>query len=284
MLNETRRSTQFRASPLQSLARMGLSWIYRKHTVAIELIDGVLIHAENSDPCRCYPWTGELSLNVAALIRSLLKKGQTFIDVGAFVGQHTMRAAALVGNSGKVVAFEPDPRSNIKLRENISHTSLQHQIEIRNQAVGDTDKVSTFFLTPELSLSSLTISDSAKIHQEISVEVLSLRSVVQDYSPNLVKIDIEGNDAQAIQSLRGIPKSKIPTIIAEKNNGVKEAMTDLGMTVIDSRELISSKFNYMNYSEDLLGFFDDSLNLPLLKKSLNENLQELTYFPKFTFL
>ena len=40
-------------------------------------------------------------------IRSILKPGQTFVDVGANIGWHTLLAARSVGETGRVLAFEP---------------------------------------------------------------------------------------------------------------------------------------------------------------------------------
>src|SRR5213593_2678955 len=45
-----------------------------------------------------------------------LKKGDTFIDVGAHIGYYSRLAARVVGSSGRVFAVEPDPRNLPLLR------------------------------------------------------------------------------------------------------------------------------------------------------------------------
>jgi hypothetical protein len=45
----------------------------------------------------------------AALIRKILKEGMTFLDVGANCGTYTFLASKLVGEKGRVFAFEPHP-------------------------------------------------------------------------------------------------------------------------------------------------------------------------------
>ena len=59
----------------------------------------VLLHVRSWEPNETY-W----------VMRSL-RPGQTFVDIGANVGYYTVIASRLVGASGRVFAFEPDPVS-----------------------------------------------------------------------------------------------------------------------------------------------------------------------------
>ena len=43
------------------------------------------------------------------LCQKLLHSGMTMVDVGAHIGYYSLLAAKLVGEEGKVYAFEPDP-------------------------------------------------------------------------------------------------------------------------------------------------------------------------------
>ncbi len=47
----------------------------------------------------------------AQLFKAAIKSGSVVCDIGAFVGYYTLLAARRVGATGKVYAFEPDPRS-----------------------------------------------------------------------------------------------------------------------------------------------------------------------------
>src|SRR5437016_2313507 len=40
-----------------------------------------------------------------------LRPGDTFVDVGAFIGLYTVAAASRLRNYGRIVAFEPDRRN-----------------------------------------------------------------------------------------------------------------------------------------------------------------------------
>jgi len=52
-----------------------------------------------------------------------LRKGDIFIDVGAHVGKYTLPAAKIVGNTGKVIAIEPDPANFEALKKVFTKTN-----------------------------------------------------------------------------------------------------------------------------------------------------------------
>lgn len=54
-----------------------------------------------------------------AAIKRLCRPGMTILDIGANVGAHTLRFAKLVGERGRVVAFEPMPWPRARLQRNL---------------------------------------------------------------------------------------------------------------------------------------------------------------------
>ncbi len=50
--------------------------------------------------------------------KQIIKQGDTVIDIGANIGAHTLQFASLVGNSGRVIAFEPTDFALAKLKTN----------------------------------------------------------------------------------------------------------------------------------------------------------------------
>jgi FkbM family methyltransferase len=73
-----------------------------------------------------------------AFLRSVLQPGMAFVDVGAHWGLFTLVAAHLVGNSGRVVGLEPDPRMFAKLHGNVERNSLRQAL-VFDVAAADRD-------------------------------------------------------------------------------------------------------------------------------------------------
>ncbi|RJQ81158.1 FkbM family methyltransferase [Pseudonocardiaceae bacterium YIM PH 21723] len=67
---------------------------------------------------------------VAGLIDSVIEPDGIFVDVGAHVGYHTIRVLSRIGNSGAVLAVEPDPRCLELLRHNV-HTNVAQPMQAR---------------------------------------------------------------------------------------------------------------------------------------------------------
>lgn len=63
---------------------------------------------------------GKYEPETIALFRSYLKEGMTVVDIGANLGYFTVIAAGLVGPSGKVFSYEPDPHNFALLEKNVS--------------------------------------------------------------------------------------------------------------------------------------------------------------------
>src|SRR5688572_14768172 len=69
------------------------------------------------------------------LFRSLLRPGMTVVDVGANQGIFTLFCANLVGPTGSVIAFEPDPEMFSTLSNNVK-ANARHRVELHNLALG----------------------------------------------------------------------------------------------------------------------------------------------------
>ena len=73
--------------------------------------DGVMLPLLSSNGV----WEPELS----ALIDSIVEPGGIFLDIGAYVGYHTVRVLSRLGTSGTVIAVEPQPGAVELLRHNV---------------------------------------------------------------------------------------------------------------------------------------------------------------------
>lgn len=276
MLEVTRRSLTFKRRPLFSLWRLALSEVLPRTLQRVTLLDEVVLHSPHGHPTRCYAWTGELSLGVAAATASLLGRGSTFIDIGAFVGQHTMRAAAIVGHEGSVVAVEPDPRALHWLRMNVGTTDHLQIVTILEAAVDIARETTTLHLGP-LSMSRVNGEGAGLI-----VNAISIDDLIERFKPHLIKVDVEGLEARIIATSARLNDPTSPTLIVEDNPGVREALKDQGYQIVDLMQVAGTTYDgCANFSADVLAF-KEPFRLDDFSRRYRSQLERLSVPPKVT--
>ncbi len=122
--------------------------------------------------------------NDELFLEHFLKRGDTFVDIGANIGVLTLKAASVVGESGSVIAFEPHPRVFNYLTKNISLNDFRN-IRAYNVGLGEHNNILHF--TNKRSDDQNKVSEIGSI--KVNVEPLDhykLRSV------DLMKVDVEG--------------------------------------------------------------------------------------------
>jgi FkbM family methyltransferase len=161
---------------------------------------------------------GTLEPPVQEALRRLLAPGDVFYDIGANVGFFTLVGARLVGPQGRVVAFEPVPWCAHAVEHNIALNDFTHA-QIRAEAVGGTDGSARLLVVGEASWSHLeSTGRHADVRDEIDVTVVSLDSLVGAGTippPDVMKIDTEGAELQAIEGARATIAEHRPAIVCE---------------------------------------------------------------------
>jgi FkbM family methyltransferase len=79
---------------------------------------------------------GEWAENEISFLQKFIPKGGTVIDVGAYIGTHTLAFARFVGSKGTVVAIEPQPDTFAVLKKNIIANRAKNII-LHNAAAAD---------------------------------------------------------------------------------------------------------------------------------------------------
>ena len=70
--------------------------------------------------------TGWYEPDTVFAFQAILKSGDTFLDIGASFGQYTLLASKIIGDAGRVFAFEPDPVSFSWLAGNVRRNHLKN--------------------------------------------------------------------------------------------------------------------------------------------------------------
>jgi FkbM family methyltransferase len=148
-----------------------------------------------------------------------LKKGDIVIDAGAYVGVFAIIAAKLVGEEGKVFAFEPDKKICEELQQNIKRNQIKN-IAIIQKGLWSEDTELKFSDTGDggiLAESRFMVSDT-KNDATTSLKVTTIDNFVKEHSLdriNFIKMDIEGAEIEALKgSINTLKDSDVKLAIA----------------------------------------------------------------------
>jgi FkbM family methyltransferase len=163
----------------------------------------------------------ENRLDIDKLIPKILpyiRPGDSVIDVGAFVGDHTVSYAQAVGEHGHVYAFEPNPKAAVCLRHN---TAGMHNVSTFERGLSDKEEnvpLSSQAWTP----ASARVGDDMKI-----ADVWMNRLDDLDMRPDLIKIDVEGYELKVLRGAAKTIQKHHPIMVIEIN---PEALARQGYT------------------------------------------------------
>jgi len=142
------------------------------------------------------------------VVESVLKDGMTMVDVGAFCGYYTLYASRLVGASGRVYAFEPDPTNYSYLLRNVEANDCRNVVPV-NKAVFSRSESMEFALDKEAERHRLLASPSPSTTASITVPTVNLDEFFaqEDWpSVDLIKMDIEGGEKSALDGLKELSR------------------------------------------------------------------------------
>jgi FkbM family methyltransferase len=141
-------------------------------------------------------YTGQYEKDVWEKIMAHVRPGDTIADVGAYLGFYAFAFSKRVGSSGKVVAFEPDPNNLAALRDRVKLYKINSKLDLMGVAVGDV-KGKLSFAAEGISVSRV-IGKSLKKDKGIEVDCIRLDDLFGLEKLDLIKIDVEGYEAQVL--------------------------------------------------------------------------------------
>lgn len=188
--------------------------------------------------------TGRWEPHVERCIRTLLRPGDTAVDVGANLGYFTISMARSVGTEGRVWAFEPVPPTFDRLRLSVSLNRLE-QVTPLPLAVGDVDGEAQISFDPQLAGSASLHGDARLPRTEVRrVPICRLDGLVDAGKvapPQLIKIDVEGHELAVIRGALATIAQTRPFIVFEFSEPLARAG---GWTLADLAGLIRSCGDY----------------------------------------
>ncbi|GIV38771.1 MAG: hypothetical protein KatS3mg033_0571 [Thermonema sp.] len=153
-------------------------------------------------------------------LKRFLRHQDTFIDVGANIGLFSLLASKYVGESGRVIAFEPASTAYRRLQENIELNNLKN-IQAHQMALSSRDGQAELKVASEGydAWNSLAKPSSGKVVGSEIVPTLTLDSFLQKEgvgSISLIKIDVEGWEIPVLRGAKELLNlANAPTLIVE---------------------------------------------------------------------
>lgn len=166
-----------------------------------------------------------------------LRPGDHVLELGGHIGYVTMYLASLVGESGRVIVYEPTPESLRYLRRNVARLP---QVGIRERAAGDVSGSLPMFVE------SLSGQNNSLVHEfphlannvhfsgiqpKMSTVQVPVVRVDDDVAPDahfdLVKIDVEGFEYEALAGMVRLIERCRPTLLVELNAVRNAAVAEL---------------------------------------------------------
>jgi FkbM family methyltransferase len=130
----------------------------------------------------------------AEVLRLLLRAADTYVDCGANIGHLALVARQLVGQTGRVVAIEANPRIHRYCQRNLDLNEFS-DVQTINVALGET-------------AGTITISDQHSDDQNVvgqgttTVPLCPLDSVLTSGAVTLLKLDVEGFELPVLRGAK----------------------------------------------------------------------------------
>jgi FkbM family methyltransferase len=134
------------------------------------------------------------------------------IDIGANIGLITLLMAKLVGPSGEVHAFEPNPNLCFRLNKSVSINGMSN-VRLHEVALSDQASEATLFV-PENNCGEGALAKRPYFkQQEISVQTMRLDDISLPSPVAAMKIDVEGHEHKVLRGAERILRDNPPRLI-----------------------------------------------------------------------
>ena len=182
-----------------------------------------------------------------SFIAETVKPGMQVVDVGAHIGYTSAYFASLVGEFGRVFAFEPGANNLPYLRANIRGFS---NVTVVEKALSNSCGKAKFLLE-DLSGQNNSLVSDAHLHKAVAgafvdakVQTVEVETITMDafcakegVVPHLVKIDAEESELAILQGMRQLMRATRPAIIVEmwdNQKAILELLWSCGYCVCNS--------------------------------------------------
>jgi len=138
------------------------------------------------------------------MFKNVVKEGDVVLDLGANVGYYSLLAARLIGEKGKVYAFEPEPVNYSLLLKNIELNGYDNIVAVQKAVSNVAGKVRLFLDKKDTGAHTIYQPDDEREFTEVESVILDDFFKDKEHPINVIKMDVEGAEMAAFSGMARI--------------------------------------------------------------------------------
>jgi FkbM family methyltransferase len=167
---------------------------------------------------------GDVEPAVQQVLTESLRPGMVFYDLGANIGFFSLLAARLVGVTGKVFSFEPDPEIASRLLRNIERNGFENVKVVEAgiwSVTGPVNFVASDVSSPDRGVGKFVANEGGP--KGTMTQCVALDEFVR-YAPppDVIKCDVEGAEVEVFRGAEKLLASHHPLILCELHSHANE--------------------------------------------------------------
>lgn len=172
-------------------------------------------------PTSSIGWTvhfrGSYEPATLGVLAALLEPGNGVVEGGANEGYHTAFIAALVGKTGRVWAFEPNPLPRKTLESNAREAP--NVVTVHHEALAAEPAASRDFFVPRNDVPNQGLGgfahNSTQATEKVTVRIETVDRVVGEMPVSLIKLDVQGFEHEVMAGAKHVLERDMPFVLFE---------------------------------------------------------------------
>lgn len=163
--------------------------------------------------------SGEWEPHIRNLLKKIVKPNDKALVIGAHVGTHAILISKLVGNEGKVFAFEPNPSALWFLKHNLYFSKSENITVYEKAAFNENKTISFTKVSDDVNPGSSHINldnSNQNTGENIDVEAVTIDSIPEINNIQLILMDVEGAEPYAIKGAENLINNSPDLVVMQE--------------------------------------------------------------------